>query len=154
MFRWLRGLSVKRKPRRVILRHAGEHHNLQEIYSQINARYFDSQLDLHITWFGNRNFSPKSRIVLGSYNSRLELIKIHRHLDQAHIPHHYISFVVYHEMLHHTAPPIRKRGRRKVHHIDFKQLEKKYHDYHLAKEFDGLLKKQLFEPAAKLLKPR
>lgn len=126
------------------MRHKGMHYDLHEIYSRINAEYFESKLDLHITWFGNRAFMPKRRIVLGSYNSRLELIKIHRHLDQAHIPHHYISFIVYHEMLHHVAPPFRQRGRRKVHHSDFKEREKKFSDYHLVKEFDAVLKKQLF----------
>ncbi|MBS0615989.1 MAG: hypothetical protein JSR58_05505 [Verrucomicrobia bacterium] len=135
---------MKKKPRRIILRQEGKHHNLRDIYARINEEYFEGRLDLDITWYGNPSFKPKSRIVLGSYNSRLELIKIHRHLDQAHIPHHYVSFIVYHEMLHHVSPPIQKRGRRKVHHGDFKQKEKVFADYHLAKEFDVQLKEQLF----------
>ena len=135
LFKPLRSYRIQ-KPRRVILRKEGEHYNLDEIYTKVNQTYFEGKLNLHITWFNPKKSRYQRRIVLGSYHRDKNLVKINRVLDQADIPEYYISFIVYHEMLHHVAPPIEKKFRkRQIHHQEFKDLEKKFHDYALVKEF-------------------
>ena len=72
-------------------------------------------------------------------------MKINRVLDQPDIPDYYISFIVYHEMLHHVAPPIIQRFRkRQIHHQEFKDLEKKFLEYPLVKEFKKISKMRWF----------
>lgn len=128
--------SRAQKPRRVILRKDGVHYNLDEIYTKVNQTYFEGKLNLHITWFNPKKTRYQRKIVLGSYHRDKHLVKINRMLDQADIPEYYISFIVYHEMLHHVAPPIIQRFRkRQIHHPEFKDLEKKFQDYALVKEF-------------------
>lgn len=143
-----KSLSVKR--RNTLLYHKGDYYNLLELYNEMNAAYFSNKIDLSITWFGDRDFLPKRRITLGSYHPQKRLIKIHRILDQPHIPLHYISFIVYHEMLHHEVPPIKgKRRRRRVHHSSFKEREKQFADYALADAFDKEMKERLFKSLSK-----
>lgn len=122
--------------RQIILRKDGVHYNLDEIYAKVNQTYFEGKLNLHISWFNPKKTRYQRRIVLGSYHRDKNLVKINRILDQPDIPEYYISFIVYHEMLHHVAPPIQQRfQKRQIHHPEFKELEKKFHDYTLVKEF-------------------
>lgn len=146
IFKWLLGKRKKKqssKPRkkqikRIARRVAhGEHYNLQEIYDRVNTHYFDGQIDVPITWFGSQKRRARRRRVLGLYDFNNKLIKIHRLLDQPNFPSYFISYVVYHEMLHHVFPPSKpRRGRRKVHHADFKLHEKKFIEYSLAKKWE------------------
>lgn len=134
------------KPRRQLLKHQGDHYNLKEILTKINAQYFENKLNLPITWFGNKNRWPKTRIILGSYNQQNGLIKINRLLDQAHVPDHFVSFIVYHEMLHHVLPPLQRKSRgRRIHHRAFVEREKQFKDYALAKQFKNNLKNEMFK---------
>jgi hypothetical protein len=133
------------KPREHIFTHQGEIFDLKEIFHSINERYFENQLDLPIGWFGNRKSKARTVIRLGSYNLHSRVIKIHRLLDQAHIPKYFVSYIVYHEMLHHVLPPVKeRRGRRNIHHLEFKKREKLFRDYLLAQEFSKNLRKTLF----------
>lgn len=123
----------------------GKQYNLKEIYDEINARYFEDKLALGITWVGNGRSKPRRRVMFGSYNQRTQLIKIHRRLDEPHVPKHFVSYVVYHEMLHHVLPPIKgKRGKRSIHHSEFLDREKMFHEYALAKEYSKSVKTSWF----------
>lgn len=139
--------SVPRRALRVM--HQGEHHDLMKIYDQVNAQYFESKLDLAIKWVGNKASMPRTRVMFGSYNQQTKLIKIHRRLDQAHIPHHFVSYVIYHEMLHHVLPPTKEwRQKRKIHHPDFIEREKHFQEFALAKAFSDSMKKNWFKRGA------
>ncbi len=127
--------ASQKKSRENHLRPIGSHYNLKRIYDELNRQYFEGSLDLSIGWFGNANARSKTRIVFGAYHERLRLIKIHRRLDCKDIPLHFVSFVIYHEMLHHVLPPVSGRRRRRVHHSAFIEREKKFIDYALASEF-------------------
>lgn len=130
MFKRLKFLRLfKIKPVRQNL-FVGKCYNLKELYNFLNASYFDNKLDLSICWFGSSSFVPMRRLVFGSYNQRKKLIKIHRILDKTQIPADFLSFIIYHEMLHHVFPPIKNRGaRRQIHHAEFKAQEKLFPDY-------------------------
>ncbi|MES2344581.1 MAG: hypothetical protein V4494_01390 [Chlamydiota bacterium] len=113
----------------------GECYDLQEIFNVLNEKYFDSKIDLPLKWFGNKGFRPRRRIVLGSYHLEKKIIKVHRVLDKEHVPHCVVSFIVYHEMLHHILPPKKiKNKRRKIHHPEFLMREKLFAEYVEAQE--------------------
>lgn len=123
----------------------GNHHQLQQIFDSLNQIYFEGSLKIQIKWFGDQTFKHRSRIILGSYHQSKKLIKIHRVLDQPHIPHYFISYIVYHEMLHHVYPPICLfRQNRKIHHADFKREEKKFASYKEAQNFRKTIQKSWF----------
>ncbi len=136
--------SPKKRARTTTLEHRGEHHDLREIFDRINEEYFEKTLDLRITWSGDKKSRPRRSIRLGSYHLKSKIIKIHRFLDQAHIPSYYVSSVVYHEMLHHVLPPKRKNRRWQIHHPEFNAREKQFKEHALAKDYSKLLKKRLF----------
>lgn len=126
--------AAKLRNRRLVVE--GQHYNLKEIFDRLNEEYFDKQLSLSISWFGNSERSAKRRRLLGSYCHSEQLVKIHRLLDHPHFPPYFISFIVYHEMLHHALPPIKgRRGRRQIHHGEFKMRERQFRDYALAQSW-------------------
>lgn len=126
----------KGRVRREVLTTQGEHHDLAEIYSSVNTKYFDGKIDLPIGWSGNKESRPKTRIVLGTYHLIKKTIRVHRLLDQPHVPRSFVSYIVYHEMLHHVLPPVQvKRRRRKIHHSEFVQREKMFEEYEEASAF-------------------
>jgi hypothetical protein len=115
----------------------GEHYNLRDIFDKLNAEYFSNQLQAEITWFGSARRKARRHRKLGLYDFRYKRIKIHRLLDQSHFPHYFISYVVYHEMLHSVCPPIKaKKGRYQIHHNAFKEKEQAFADYAIAKQWE------------------
>lgn len=123
------------RPRPLALATAGVHHDLSEIYSAVNARYFANSVEAQITW--GRDATQPSRaarrsIKLGSYTSRDRLIRVHPALDAAFVPRFFVEYIVYHEMLHHVVPPTVQRGRRDLHGASFKAREREFLDYHAA----------------------
>lgn len=132
--KWL--IRKKKKKRKIILRPTGNLYNLEQIYHQINEKYFNSQVNAKITWFGRGVRTPKSSITFGSYNHQLQLIKINRLLDTESYPEFFVRYIIYHEMLHNLFPPKRgRRGRRDIHHMEFKEREKDFEEYEQAKTF-------------------
>ncbi len=123
----------------------GEHYNLKEIYDLLNRDYFESKLELGITWFGSAERKARRHRKLGLFCFRTNQIKIHRLLDQAHFPPYFISYVVYHEMLHSVCPPVKaRRGRYRIHHSDFKMKEREFADYAAAKRWEEENKRLFF----------
>lgn len=129
------------------MNHQGEHYNLKEIYDEINRAYFDDTIDLDLRWFGSKTLRPRRSLLLGSYHRKKRLIKIHRLLDQTHVPSYFIHYIMYHEMLHHVEPPLERLGRRRrIHHGGFRSREKEFKDYVLAQEFRQVIRDQWFQP--------
>lgn len=123
----------------------GEHYNLKEIYDLLNQSYFEGKLNLEITWFGSAQREARRHRKLGLFCFRTSQIKIHRLLDQPHFPPYFISYVVYHEMLHSVCPPVKaKRGRYRIHHSDFKMKEREFAEYAEAKRWEEENKKLFF----------
>lgn len=124
----VRGRS-RRAPTQVILT-AGEHHDLREIYDELNARYFDNRIDAAITW-GPRTGRPRRRnsIKMGSYSVEDRLIRIHRSLDRAFVPRFFVAWIVFHEMLHQVHDIRVKNGRREFHSKEFLADEAQFEHY-------------------------
>lgn len=111
----------------------GSAHNLLDLYNEVNERYFSKNLSLQITWYGKLSKRKAISLTLGLYDDQLKLIKIHRCLDESFIPRYFISYVIYHEMLHYVVPPyFDDKGRLIRHGKEFKKMEKKFDDYERA----------------------
>ena len=113
------------------LRQAGAVHDLQAIYDDVNAAYFYGDVDARIGWGSEATTRRKRRstIKLGSYTAQEQLIRIHPRLDQAFVPKYFVSFVVFHEMLHHVMPATRVAGRRMLHPAEFRVRERTFRAY-------------------------
>lgn len=132
---WIR--SMMGGPPRMPTLTEGSHYDLKDFYEKVNIEYFSGRLNLEITWFGNRHRVARSCRTLGLYSRHEKLIKIHQILDDEKFPEFFVSYVVFHEMLHHVCPPKRGRnGRRDIHHKEFKEREKKFLHYDLARKWE------------------
>lgn len=125
---------------------SGSYYDLKAIFDELNQTYFNNQLELGITWFGSALRRARRHRKLGVYCFRTKVVKIHRLLDQPHFPPYFISYVVYHEMLHSVCPPVKaKKGRYRIHHPDFIKREKQFAQYTLAKRWEEENKKLFFQ---------
>ena len=117
----------------------GAHHDLGEIFEQLEARYFaDAMHGVTITWgrAAPRGRRRRRSIQLGLYVPEERLIRIHRALDQSWVPRFYIASVIFHEMLHHCMPPVR-RGQQLVFHTpQFRALERAFEHHRAADEWE------------------
>ncbi|MDD4279849.1 MAG: hypothetical protein PHX74_08975 [Candidatus Sumerlaeales bacterium] len=115
-------------------------YDLNTMMEDINRQYFGGRLDyVRITWMrGVREVTHKrSGILFGSYDARLQLISIHPYLDKESVPRYFLSFVIYHEMLHALLDPKREPGKRHVvHTARFRMLEKRYPQYREVKVWE------------------
>ncbi len=112
----------------------GKYYNLQKIFDELNSEYFSSKLNLYITWFQQRASKRRSQVTFGTYNEPLKLIKINQLLDSNGYPDYFVSYVIFHEMLHGEMPCYYdKKGRLRVHHKEFKLKEECFRDYDRAK---------------------
>ena len=120
---------ARRAPPTVIFT-AGEHHDLRQIFDDLNARYFDNRIEAAITW-GARTGRPRRRnsIKMGSYSVEDRLIRIHRSLDRAFVPRFFVSWIVFHEMLHQVHDIRVKNGRREFHSKQFLADEAQFEHY-------------------------
>ncbi len=131
----VRGRS-RRTPATVIFT-AGEHHDLRDIFDDLNARYFDNKIEATITW-GARCGRPRRRnsIKMGSYSVEDRLIRIHRSLDRTFVPGFFVSWIVFHEMLHQVHDIRVKNGRREFHSKEFFADEARFDHYDEAKSWE------------------
>jgi hypothetical protein len=122
----------RKKPKRVLVRTAGNVHDLCELYDEINRDYFGGVVSAAITWGSGRPRCAARKRTLGSYSEQSRLIRIHPLLDRKTVPRYYVAFVVYHEMLH-AAMGISLQGkRRSVHSREFRTRERLFKDFEKA----------------------
>lgn len=130
------------------LRTRGAVHDLADILQRVNDTYFAGTItDVLITW-GRRTKPPRdkrSSIKLGSYSQVERLIRVHPVLDKEWVPRYFLSYIVYHELLHHVIPESRVNGRSLLHPPEFTQRERafRHHERAIAweqKNIDRLLR--------------
>ena len=132
----------------VKLQAQGHVHDLGEILQQLNDTYFGGSIgDVLITWGRRTSPAAKQRrtIKLGSYSASERLIRVHPVLDAEWVPRYFVSYIVFHELLHHVMPEIRVGGRTLIHPPEFASRERefRYHERALAwehKHIDRLLR--------------
>jgi predicted metal-dependent hydrolase len=109
----------------------GEHYHLEEIFEELNQRFFHGLMARpQLTWSNNH-----SRYSLGHYDPAHNTIVVSRIFDGANVPRYAIEYLLYHEMLH-LRHPVKMRGsRRCVHSRAFQEEEKLFPQLKEAKEF-------------------
>jgi hypothetical protein len=134
------GFRLARRKRNDPLVSKGRHHDLLELFDQMNERYFGGSINAVITW-GKRSTrkkrgEPQKTIKLGSYSAVDRLIRIHPALDQKWVPRYFVAYIVYHEMLHHVIPGSRGLGRVNLHPPEFKEREKQFRYFERALQWE------------------
>lgn len=112
----------------------GDHHDLLAVFQKVNEKYFGGAVDALVTW-GKRTRPKAGRrttIKLGSYSAVERLIRVHPVLDKGWVPRYFVSYIVYHEMLHHVIPSSQGAGRRMLHPPLFVARERLFRDYERA----------------------
>jgi predicted metal-dependent hydrolase len=113
----------------------GTAHDLLSIFHALNRKYFDGTVDALITW-GKRTTvrarSSRRTIKLGSYSAIERLIRIHPVLDRPWVPRYFVSYVIYHEMLHHVLPSSQGGSRGTLHPPIFRARERMFRDFERA----------------------
>jgi hypothetical protein len=112
----------------------GEHYNLDEIFEEINAAWFDGMLGRPLMGWSRR----PSRSMLGHFDPSHNAIVVSRIFDSPRVPRLALEYVVFHEMLHLRHPVDHNGARRRVHTREFREAEKRFPRLQEAKE---LLKK-------------
>ena len=131
---------ARRVPRSVTIETAGKVFNLQEIFNDLNRRYFIGAIDARITWGQRLSKNGKRRrhnsIKMGSYSVEDKLIRIHPSLDRNFVPRSFLEWIVYHEMLHqkHAIPIV--KGRRQFHTREFLNDESGFEHYHISRRWE------------------
>ena len=101
---------------------AGEHRNLEEIFENLNQRFFDGLMGRpQLGWS-----RTKSRSMLGHYDPSHNAIIISRIFDQESVPASALEYVMFHEMLHLKHPVDHSGRHRRVHTREFHADEKKF----------------------------
>lgn len=123
----------------------GKVYHLKKLYDLVNDEYFNQRLQLDITWF-QRKIVPRSKVTFGLYSDPFKLIKINGVLDRIDVPEYFVSFVIYHEMLHHTCPGyVDKNGIHHMHTREFKDREKEFRYFYKAQGWIHKNRSRFFE---------
>ena len=112
----------------------GSFYNLEEIFEDLNFRYFHGLMARPLLGWSRQ----PSRVMLGHYDPSHNAIILSRLLDSSAIPRLAVEYVLFHEMLHLRFPVDHRGARRCVHTPEFKQAERDFPDLKGAKD---LLKK-------------
>jgi len=105
-------------------------YDLQQIFEDLNARYFHGLMACPRLGWSRR----PSRVMLGHYDPSHNAIILSRLLDQNSAPRLVVEYVLFHEMLHLKFPVEHRGARRCVHTREFKQAEREFVDLKQAKE--------------------
>lgn len=83
--------------------------------------------EIHIGW-GRRSSAPGRRtsLRLGSMNVRTRTMLIHPVLDEPGVPLYVVDMVVWHELCHWICPPLPAGQPNRIHHPEFRQLERRF----------------------------
>lgn len=114
------------------LRTRGRVHDLQEVFERVNEAYFGGSVgEVLITW-GRRTkpgTAPRRTIKLGSYSAQERLVRIHPVLDRPWVPRYFLSYIVYHELVHHVVAPVRVARQVLLHPPEFIRRERMFRHY-------------------------
>lgn len=116
-----RGYKLTSSPR-------GKVYDLDEIFRDLNTRYFDSRLEKpNLSWSQRR-----TRRVFGHHDHVHGTIVISRTLDSSKVPRLVVEYVLYHEMLHIKHPPKASTVRTVYHSSAFRADEQRFEGYEKA----------------------
>ncbi len=100
----------------------GAHYNLEEIFEDLNRRYFHGLMARPLLGWSRR----PSHTSLGHWDPAHNAIILSRLLDDPAIPRVLVEYVMFHEMLHLKFPAESRAGRRRVHTHEFRESERAF----------------------------
>jgi hypothetical protein len=106
----------------------GRAYDLDELFNDLNGRYFDSELEKPLLSWSLR----PTRRVFGHHDPTHGTIVISRTLDDVKVPRIVVEYVLYHEMLHIKHPPKTAGGRTIYHDSEFRADEQRFEGYQKA----------------------
>ena len=116
--------------RKLVSAAQGEVYDLDEVFDQLNFRYFFGLMPRPAIGWSLR----VSRGILGHYDSSHHTIVLSKRLDLSDVPRMVVEYVMFHEMLHIKFPAEHRSGRRCVHTQAFKAAERQFESYASARE--------------------
>jgi hypothetical protein len=109
---------------------AGQHFHLEELFDDLNQRFFSSLLGRpRLTWS-----RTASRVSLGHFDAAHNAIVISKVFDRPETPRPLVEYILYHEMLHLKYPIVHGKSRRCVHPASFLAEEQQFPQYQEAKK--------------------
>lgn len=117
----------------------GQHHDLAEIFKEVNKQYFKNNVKVKVRWGRRYHRPPRTHKTthLGNCFWTAGLIIIHSTLDRSWVPRWFIANILFHEMLHIVLPPSpRSNGKRTIHHVAFCEMERLHPDYERAADWE------------------
>jgi hypothetical protein len=121
----------RQKGRKQITGYEGKHHSLAEFYKEINAIFFNNQIEIRMIGWGMR----KGWRRLGHYDPIHHTITLSPVLDSPKVPDYVVRYIVYHEMLHAVFEDAPSPGFRRHHPSEFCRAERAHPDFARAKRF-------------------
>jgi predicted metal-dependent hydrolase len=123
--------SRKTRGRKIIGSSKGRFYDLDRIFTQLNAHYFQNELPKPVLTWSQR----KTHSILGHHDPTHETVVISKSLDSAKVPAFVVEYILYHELLHIKHPIEMINGRQRKHSRAFKQDEKKFPYYEQAERW-------------------
>lgn len=115
--------------RKCIGKPQGEHFHLEEIFEELNQRYFSGLLARPLLSWSRR----VSRAALGHFDPVHNAIIISKIFDRPQPPKFLLEYILYHEMLHLKYPVVHRGGRRCFHSRLFREAERRFPQWSEAK---------------------
>ena len=123
--------SKRKKGRKVVTTSNGRVYDLEEIFDDLNTKYFSPRLPKPVlTWSARKTFR-----ILGHHDATHDTIVISRSLDEGDVPRYVVEYVVYHEMLHIAHPTVHHNGRRYNHTPVFRRDEQRFPQFEIAEKW-------------------
>jgi hypothetical protein len=100
----------------------GRYYNLNEIFEELNARFFAGLMAQPLLGWSRR----PSRTKLGHFDPAHNAIIVSRLFDSPAVPRVALEYVMFHEMLHLRYPVDHNGSRRRVHTREFQEAERNF----------------------------
>ena len=138
-------LARRGRGRKMISSARGEVYDLERMFTKLNRRYFDGQIEKPtLTWSQRR-----TRSILGHHDHVYDSITISKTLDSIDVPEWFVEYILYHEMLHIKHPARLINGRRFYHTTAFRNDERRFPHYDQSQKWLERLARQRRGPRAR-----
>jgi len=135
--------SASRRPPTSLLPPAGRHHDLERLFRRVNDELLGGAVTVARLGWSRR----PTRRKMAWYLTDEDCIVVSRLLDDPRIPHYFLEFILYHEMLHALCPARQSGGRLIYHHREFRAMEKAFPRYEEVRRFEAQLPRLLGGPS-------
>ena len=109
----------------------GDIYDLDELFDDANAKYFNNSIERPLLTWSTR----KTYRVLGHHDATQNKIVISQSLDTPETPRYIVEYVMFHEMLHVKHPTVTINGRRYNHTAAFRADERRFPKYNAAERW-------------------